>query len=338
MRSLMRVPRSLVLLALVCACAQHAAGQTESAQAAAWARYTYPGDEFSVELPGAPAVFHTSRIIRSRPYDSDTMRVFGVYHGGVVYMVVSYDRPRAAEPDERFAGYVSDVRGLKPTGEVRLGGAKGWGYEVGLMNFKGKARVFRTQRHAYFLKAFSDAEGHGEAVERFLNSFALGAEPAGISIPDDPPVQPYVTSKDAPAPSAGGVGPGPGRGSNAGVTAAAQGVSEETLKLARGRGGAAAGDGPYKQNELSRKAVLVYKPEPDYTEEARKGNVTGVVRLRAVLSASGKLTNITVVKTLPRGLTDEAVRAARHILFFPAIKDGRPVSQWVTLEYHFNIY
>ena len=44
-----------------------------------------------------------------------------------------------------------------------------------------------------------------------------------------------------------------------------------------------------------------------------------------------------VVRGLPDGLTERAIYAARHALFFPAQKDGRDVSQNITFEYHFNI-
>ena len=90
--------------------------------------------------------------------------------------------------------------------------------------------------------------------------------------------------------------------------------------------------------ELEQKAVIVYKTEPPYTEEARKKGVTGVVRLRVVLSSTGQVINPEVLKSLPNGLTESALRVARHIRFFPAQKDGRPVSQYATLEYNFNIY
>jgi TonB family protein len=66
--------------------------------------------------------------------------------------------------------------------------------------------------------------------------------------------------------------------------------------------------------------------------------VTGVVRLRVVLSSKGRVTNISVVKGLPDRLTERAIYAARHMLFLPAQKDGREVSQFVILEYNFNIY
>ncbi|MET0646558.1 MAG: hypothetical protein ABW208_08040 [Pyrinomonadaceae bacterium] len=75
---------SLLLLTLACAHApsvvcQEAAGQS---QAPAWSRYTYLGEEFSVELPSMPGGNHTSRLIRYTPYDSDKMRVFNLYSGG----------------------------------------------------------------------------------------------------------------------------------------------------------------------------------------------------------------------------------------------------------------
>ena len=89
---------------------------------------------------------------------------------------------------------------------------------------------------------------------------------------------------------------------------------------------------------MTRKALITYKPEPSFTEDARKNNVTGVVRLKAILSASGAVTGISVVKGLPDGLTEKAIAAARQIRFTPAEKDGHTVSQYVTLEYNFNIY
>jgi hypothetical protein len=41
---------------------------------------------------------------------------------------------------------------------------------------------------------------------------------------------------------------------------------------------------------------------------------------------------------LSHGLTARAVEAMRKIKFEAAVKDGRPVSQYATIQYHFNIY
>jgi len=41
---------------------------------------------------------------------------------------------------------------------------------------------------------------------------------------------------------------------------------------------------------------------------------------------------------LTDGLTLKAVQAARQIRFIPATVNGQPVSQWVQIEYNFNLY
>ncbi|HEV7892179.1 MAG TPA: energy transducer TonB [Pyrinomonadaceae bacterium] len=132
-----------------------------------------------------------------------------------------------------------------------------------------------------------------------------------------------------------GTGYGPGNGYNTGG-----GDAHEGGGGAGGGGGGAPEDyrRTFKPAEVTRKAVITAKPEPGFTEEARKNNVTGTVRLRAVLSASGSVQGISVVKGLPDGLTEKAISAAKNIRFTPAQKDGRTVSQYVTLEYNFNIY
>ena len=91
-------------------------------------------------------------------------------------------------------------------------------------------------------------------------------------------------------------------------------------------------------DQLTTKAVIFFKPEPGYTEKARKNDVTGVVRLRAVLAADGRVRHIIAIKRLPDGLTEKCISVARMIRFKPATLDGRPVSQYVVLEYNFNIY
>jgi TonB family protein len=94
----------------------------------------------------------------------------------------------------------------------------------------------------------------------------------------------------------------------------------------------------FKPSEVDRKARVIARPEPQYTNEARDNAVTGTVVLRAIFSASGEVTNIRVVSGLPNGLTEKAVEAARRIEFAPAMKDGRPVSQYIQIDYNFYLY
>ncbi|MBA2731430.1 MAG: energy transducer TonB [Acidobacteria bacterium] len=66
--------------------------------------------------------------------------------------------------------------------------------------------------------------------------------------------------------------------------------------------------------------------------------MSGTVVLRAVFSANGMVTNITTVSGLPHGLTERAMEAAKKIKFSPATKNGRPVSQYIQIEYNFSLY
>jgi TonB family protein len=94
----------------------------------------------------------------------------------------------------------------------------------------------------------------------------------------------------------------------------------------------------FNPKDVNVKARILSRPEPQYTEEARKNQVSGTVVLRAVFSSSGQVTNIRAVSGLPNGLTERAIAAARQIRFTPAMKDGRPVSQYIQIEYNFNLY
>lgn len=142
----------------------------------------------------------------------------------------------------------------------------------------------------------------------------------------------------------GGQGSGDGRGYGPGRE---ENIGGGDPGYGKGGPGGPGGGGPearvnynrvFKVQEVTRRAVILSKPDPGFTEEARKNGVVGVVRLRAVLSSSGAVTQVTVVNGLPDGLTERAIQAAQRIKFQPAQKDGHSVSQYITLEYNFNIY
>jgi protein TonB len=134
-----------------------------------------------------------------------------------------------------------------------------------------------------------------------------------------------------------GPGFGPGRDGNMG------GGSKEP-----GGGGIGGSDGNnpeadnpnrvYKSPEVSTRPRVIAKPEPQYTEQARRDQITGTVVLRVVFSSSGQVTNIQAVQKLGGGLTEKAIAAARQIRFLPAMRNGQPVSMYMQLEYNFNLY
>jgi TonB family protein len=98
------------------------------------------------------------------------------------------------------------------------------------------------------------------------------------------------------------------------------------------------GERLYRAKEVSQRARVTVKPEPSYSDKARKKRAHGTVEMLAVFSATGKLRVLYVLKSLPYGLTEQALDAAARIEFKPALLDGRPVSQLIRLEYDFNPY
>ena len=98
------------------------------------------------------------------------------------------------------------------------------------------------------------------------------------------------------------------------------------------------GNPAYSVRHVTRRAQILSRPAPDYPRRARARETQGTISLRLLLASSGKVEHIAVIKGLPDGLTEEAIKAARKIKFVPAEKDGRKVSQWATIQYNFSIY
>jgi TonB family protein len=328
-------------------------------QQAAWQSYTFYGEEFSASLPEMPVLDHTSRTVNGNPNLFDTARNYAAYGNDIVYLIRAYDKPRAREDLNYFAReyvrslvYPGRVIQLKVQSELPRGKFNGRQYSIASDTHpttiaQSSIQIFLTARHAYALRAVGADDNHPD-VQRFFSSFVLSESPGGRLIVDEsklpqPPVV-YATDvvsddyKLSPGDDAKAKAGTPETNAEAGTEAGKNQRRSENSKTAAPLADSNDGERIYKIKEVTRRAQAIYKPEPGYTEKARRNQTTGVVRLRVVLSATGKVANIVVVKFLPDGLDEKAVFAASHIKFIPALKDGRPVSQYVLIEYNFNIY
>ena len=86
------------------------------------------------------------------------------------------------------------------------------------------------------------------------------------------------------------------------------------------------------------KLQILSKPRPGYTALARENNTEGTVVLRVTFLPSGKIGSIEPVKSLPDGLTEQAIEAARRIRFEAPTVDGQPMTVVKSIEYTFSIY
>lgn len=74
-----------------------------------------------------------------------------------------------------------------------------------------------------------------------------------------------------------------------------------------------------------------------YTNEARANGIQGTVVLNAVFTAEGRIINIQVLRSLPFGLSEAAVKSLNKFKFKPAMIDGVPVSVRMSMEFTFNL-
>jgi len=93
----------------------------------------------------------------------------------------------------------------------------------------------------------------------------------------------------------------------------------------------------FAPKEVDVKAQVTARREPNYTRDARRIGVQGLVVLKLLGLPDGKIDRIRVVRSLPFGLTENAILAACEVKFKPAMKAGQPVAQWITVEYGFRL-
>ena len=118
-----------------------------------------------------------------------------------------------------------------------------------------------------------------------------------------------------------GVGPGDGPG------------------LGPGQGGGVGG-GVYRPGAGIVNPQPIYRVEPNYTTEAMRAQINGVVWVEAVVLPDGTVGDVTVVKSLDQvfGLDDQALKTVRQWRFAPGTRFGEPVAVLVVIEMSFNIF
>lgn len=165
-------------------------------------------------------------------------------------------------------------------------------------------------------------------------------EPVPVKIPEEPPpiapilpLQTLEAVTTAPGSlestqvsnslgSGTGQGAGPGKGDG----------------LGPGSGGGTGG-GEYRPGNGVLVPTLVKKVDPQYTADAMRAKVQGLVVLECVVLADGTVGRVEVVRSLDStfGLDQEAIKAAKQWRFKPGTRFGEPVAVLVTIELTFTL-
>ena len=83
--------------------------------------------------------------------------------------------------------------------------------------------------------------------------------------------------------------------------------------------------------------ILIFKKDPEYSEEARKAKYQGTVVFSVEVNDSGQVTNIKVVRSLGLGLDEKAIEAVKQWKFRPGMKQGQAVTVQAQVEVNFRL-
>lgn len=127
-----------------------------------------------------------------------------------------------------------------------------------------------------------------------------------------------------------GSGGGMGNGSGGGVGSGRGGG------FGLGEGGGIGG-GVFRVGGGVSAPAVIFKIDPEYSEEARKAKYSGSVLLSVIVDSEGMARDIHIVKSLGMGLDQKAMEAVQKWRFKPGKKDGRPVNVRAQIEVNFRL-
>jgi protein TonB len=84
---------------------------------------------------------------------------------------------------------------------------------------------------------------------------------------------------------------------------------------------------------------LIKETKPNYTGEAMRQRIEGVVWMEAIVEADGSVGEVRVTQSLDKEyvLDEEAVRAVKQWRFAPAMQEGEPVRVLVEVQMSFVV-
>jgi periplasmic protein TonB len=83
---------------------------------------------------------------------------------------------------------------------------------------------------------------------------------------------------------------------------------------------------------------LLYSPDPEFSEEARKAKFMGIVTVNLWVDEKGNPQHVRVLRGVGMGLDEKALEAVKQYKFKPAMEGGKPVLVELNVEVNFQIF
>jgi TonB family protein len=243
-----------------------------------------------------------------------------------VILLFALDRWHERQLQKKLVATTVDVSPFIPASPLKdtMGGGGGGGNHEILEASKGK------------LPKFAKTQIAPPQILR-LDNPKLAVEPTvvmpPIKLPDanmpdlGVPQSPQVAFSSQGSGSGSGFGSGSGGGIGSGN---GNGIGPGT--------GGGYGGGLYHIGGGVSNPILIYAPDPEFSDEARRAKYQGICVVGLIVDPSGNPQRVHIVRPLGMGLDEKALEAVREYKFKPAQFKGKAVAVEVNIEVNFRIY
>jgi periplasmic protein TonB len=265
-----------------------------------------------------------------QPQSASWMNSFLVHAVVILALVLPYYISRMLNPVKPVKAEIVDISPYLPqlpASAKKAGGGGGGGDRTPAPASKGKAPEFAKVQLAPPVVKMPELKPILPVQPTLLGPPELKLPQMAANAQWGDPLQGVPGPPSAGPGFGGGIGSGEGTGIGSG----------------RGGGlgpgeGAGTGGGAYSVGGNVSAPIPIYKPEPPYSEEARKAKYQGTVVLWIVVDTQGDVQQAQVVKPLGMGLDENAVRTVKTWKFKPATRNGAPVPVRVMVEVSFRLF
>jgi TonB family protein len=85
------------------------------------------------------------------------------------------------------------------------------------------------------------------------------------------------------------------------------------------------------------RARPIYHPDPEYTQEARRARIRGIIEFVITIGADGRVHEIKALNRLGYGLDERAAETVQSWKFEPALQDGAPIESHAVVDISFYV-
>jgi len=286
--------------------------QSETKKSEQWQTFAPFGEEFSAEIPASMTI--NGRGEKSRSYKAELENT---------YFFIFTDSLKDSFYVKEISGFAKNYKTSKSVSAV----GDFSGEKINFADDEGfyhTILIVETKNRAYVFQITSETENN-PLVEQFFANLQLNRTIEKTTADSEDNNASSVKEKTVPNTDivfGEGLATGSGTGSGSG-----NGVGSGTSNAKT-----------QPQANQTNPLKILSKPRVSYTDWARFYQITGNIPLRVTFLANGNIGAVTAVKKLPFGLTNNAISAARSILFEPAMKDGTAYNVTKLVEYSFMIF